>query len=104
MIQMQMRKDSKLTVGLLSNQMHKTKIGFDVQEFNSLYKGMDTEKVWIDFGKANTNVHRYDALKSESELNFEGHKLYCMLPPNMDLIPSNIIIFELLYLSSKSTF
>ena len=39
----------------------------------------------------------------DSVLNFEGHKLYYMLPPSLELIPSNVIIFELLYLSSKST-
>lgn len=89
--------------GLLSNALHKTKIGFDVEDFNNIYKGLETEKVWIDFGKANTNVRRYNALTCDSELNYEGHKLYYMLPPSLDLIPSNIIIFELVYLSSKSS-
>lgn len=72
-------------------------------DFKEIYKGVETEKVWIDFGKANTNVKRYNAMTCDSVLNFEGHKLYYMLPPSQDLIPSNIIIFELLYLSSKST-
>jgi hypothetical protein len=104
LIQMQMRKDQSHGIGLLSNQLHKTKLGFDVKDFNEKYKGMDTEKVWIDFGKANTNVEQYDAIKHDSELNFEGHKLYCMLPPSLELIPSNVILFELIYLSSKATF
>jgi len=106
LVQLEMKRDELKqagNVGLLSNALRKTKIGFDFEEFNNLYKGMETEKVWIDFGKANTNVHRYNALTSHSELNFEGHKLYYMLPPSMDLIPSNIILFELLFLSSKST-
>lgn len=90
-------------MGLLSNNLRQTKINFDLPDFNNLYKGMETEKVWIDFGKANTNVKRYNPMTCESELNFEGHKLYYMLPPSLELIPSNIIIFELLYLSSKST-
>lgn len=104
---MQMKRDeltkSAGNVGLLSNNLRQTKINFDLPDFQHLYKGMDTEKVWIDFGKANTNVKRYNPMTCASELNFEGHKLYYMLPPSLELIPSNIIIFELLYLSSKST-
>ena len=106
LIQLEMKRDELKqagNVGLLSNALRKTKIGFDFEDFNHLYKGLETEKVWVDFGKANTNVHRYNALTCNSELNFEGHKLYYMLPPSINLIPSNIILFELLYLSSKST-
>ena len=95
-------KDNQKT-GLLSNALRKTKIGFDLNEMKEIYKGCETEKVWIDFGKANTNVKRYNAATCDSCLNFEGHKLYYMLPPSLELIPSNVIIFELLYLSSKST-
>lgn len=51
-------------------------------DFKEIYKGVETEKVWIDFGKANTNVKRYNAMTCDSVLNFEGHKLYYMLPPS----------------------
>lgn len=32
-----------------------------------------------------------------------GHRMYFMLPPALDLQPSNVILFELVYLSSKET-
>lgn len=70
MIQMQMKRDeiakSGGNVGLLSNNLRQTKINFDLPDFNHLYKGMETEKVWIDFGKANTNVKRYNPMTCES--------------------------------------
>ena len=34
-------------------------------------------------------------------MDFLGHKLYYMLPPTQSLLPSNVVIFELVYLSSK---
>ena len=67
-----------------------------------MYKGQETEKVWIDFGKVNSNVLRYDPRK-KGTMDFNGHKLYYMLPPSSSLAPSNVIIFELVYLSSKNT-
>ena len=36
-------------------------------------------------------------------MDFNGHKLYYMLPPSSSLAPSNVIIFEIVYLSSKDT-
>ena len=36
-------------------------------------------------------------------MDFNGHKLYYMLPPQLALQPSNVIIFELVYLSSKNS-
>ena len=62
----ELSKQAVNNVGLLSNAMRQTKIGFDIEQFKELYKGMDTEKVWIDFGKANTNVKRYNAMTSDS--------------------------------------
>jgi len=57
---MQMKRDdivkSGENVGFISNNLRQTKINFDLPDFQHLYKGMETEKVWIDFGKANTNV------------------------------------------------
>lgn len=35
-------------------------------------------------------------------MNFNGHKLYYMLPPSTSLLPSNVIMFEIVYLSSKN--
>ena len=45
---------------------------------------------------------RYDPRK-KSVMDFNGHKLYYMLPPTSELAPSNVLIFELVYLSSKNT-
>jgi len=45
-------------------------------------------------------VLRFDPSKNPN-MNFNGHKLYYMLPPSMSLLPSNVIMFELVYLSSK---
>lgn len=45
---------------------------------------------------------RYDPVKKD-QMDFNGHKLYYMLPPSMSLLPSNVIIFELVYLSSKNS-
>ena len=58
-----------------------TKIGFDQAEFDQKYKGIETEKVWIDFGKVNTNVTTFDP-DHHREIDFDGHKMYFMMPPN----------------------
>lgn len=87
-------------VGLVALNMGHTKIGFDNDQFKEIYKGQDTEKVWIDFGKINSNVLRFDPRKNPN-MDFNGHKLYYMLPPSLSLLPSNIIMFEIVYLSSK---
>ena len=80
--------------------MGRTKIGFDNDQFKEIYKGQDTEKVWIDFGKVNSNVLRFSP-QDNPNMDFGGHKLYYMLPPSLSLLPSNIIMFEIVYLSSK---
>jgi hypothetical protein len=80
--------------------MNKSKIGFDMDDYKEIYKGQDTEKVWIDFGKVNSNVLRFDQAKNPN-MDFNGHKLYYMLPPSLSLLPSNVILFEIVYLSSK---
>ena len=87
-------------VGLVALNMGRTKIGFDNDQFKEIYKGQDTEKVWIDFGKVNSNVLRFSPQDSPN-MDFGGHKLYYMLPPSLGLLPSNIIMFEIVYLSSK---
>lgn len=43
---------------------------------------------------------RYDP-ESKSQMDFNGHKLYNMLPPTMLLKPSNVLFFEIINLSSK---
>jgi len=58
--------------------------------------------VWLDFGKINTNIIKYDPVK-KAQIDYNNHKMYFMLPPSVDLLPSNIICFELVYLSSKDT-
>jgi len=88
--------------GLITNNMNQTKIAWGQEDFKQIYKGQKTEKVWIDFGKITSNVLRYDPSKKET-MDFNGHKLYYMLPPQNSLAPSNVIIFEIVYLSSKNT-
>lgn len=88
------------TKGVVALNMNRTKIGFDVEDYKEIYKGQETEKVWIDFGKVNSNVLRFDPEKNPN-MDFNGHKLYYMLPPSMSLLPSNVIMFEIVYLSSK---
>ncbi len=56
--------------------------------------------MWIDFGKISTSVIHYDPLVRANML-FHGHKMYFMLPPESKLQPSNVILFELVYLSGK---
>ena len=80
--------------------MQRTKINFDQEEYKSIYKGSETERVWIDFGKVNSNVLNFSPSENPN-MDFGGHKLYYMLPPSMSLLPSNVIMFELVYLSSK---
>lgn len=67
---------------MIANNMNMTKLEFNKEEFDNLYEGKEVEKVWIDFGKINTNVLRFDPL-ARDEMNFMGHKMYYMLPPNM---------------------
>lgn len=80
--------------------MQRTKINFDQEEYKQIYSGAETERVWIDFGKVNSNVLRFSPAENPN-MDFHGHKLYYMLPPSMSLLPSNVIMFELVYLSSK---
>lgn len=92
---------SNPNTGIVALNMNRTKIGFDSEDYKQMYKGQDTEKVWIDFGKVNSNVLRFDPQKNPN-MDFAGHKLYYMLPPSLGLLPSNIIMFEIVYLSSKN--
>jgi len=68
---------------------------------------MNVEQVWIDFGKQNTKIYQYDPDDEEKnpdgELSFGGHQIYFIMPPDVELIPSNVMIFELLYLSNKDS-
>ena len=44
-----------------------------------------------------------DPENREQELNFQAHQIYFVLPPDLELQPSNVIIFELVYLSNESS-
>jgi len=56
--------------------------------------------VLIDFGKQHTRIVEFEGEYFSDELNFEGYKLYFVIPPNAELSPSNVILFELIWLSS----
>jgi hypothetical protein len=60
--------------------MHQTKIGFDNHKFDELYENKRAEKVWLDFGKGTSTVISHNPLKN-SNIMFNGHKMYFMLPP-----------------------
>jgi hypothetical protein len=45
---------------MVGAQMGSTKIGFNHDQLQEIYKGKEIEKVWLDFGKVNSNVIRYD--------------------------------------------
>jgi len=90
------------TKNMVGAQLNATKIGFGHDKLKEIYKNKEIEKVWLDFGKVNSNVFRYDPFKSQ-QIDFGGHKLYFMLPPTLNLLPSNVLCFELLYLSSTNT-
>ena len=70
--------------GVISNNLGQTKIGFDMGEYDELYKDKNAEKVWLDFGKVTTQVINYDPFE-ESNIQFGGHKMYFMLPPESKL-------------------
>jgi hypothetical protein len=36
-------------------------------------------------------------------MNFDGYKMYFIVPPNLYLEPSNVILFELIWMSSQTT-
>ena len=36
-------------------------------------------------------------------MNYDGHKIYFVVPPNLYLAPSNVLIFELIWASSQTT-
>ena len=64
------------------------------------------ERVWIDFCKQNTKVQHYNPFDKqfrEGELHFGGHQIYFILPSDQELNPANIVLFELIFLSSKSS-
>lgn len=86
--------------GVISTNMHQTKIGFDDRDFDELYAGKNTEKVWVDFSKGTTNVVNHDPHHTPN-MNFNAHKMYFMLPPASVMQPSNVLLFELVFLSGK---
>lgn len=85
---------------LMTHNLHNTKIGFDNRTFDELYGGNKGERVWLDFGKGTSNVMKYDPMRS-TNISYNNHKLYFMLPPKARLSPSMVVMFELVYLSGK---
>ena len=95
------------------------------EDIAELKKKKNVEQVWIDFGKQHTKIKHYDPADDDNgndgELNFldaqqaregakaggvpdcPGHQIYFVIPPDLELVPSNVMIFELIYLSSKSS-
>ena len=69
---------------VVSTNMNQTKIGFDSNQFDKIYKGKNVEKVWLDFGKINTNIIQYDPMVKQN-IDYNGHKMYFMLPPSVEL-------------------
>ena len=63
----------------------------------------NVEKVLIDFGKQYTKLVHFDGLHNSDELNYDGYKMYFIVPPNLYLEPSNVVLFELIWLSSQTT-
>lgn len=63
----------------------------------------NVEKVLIDFGKQYTKVAHFDGNHDSNELDYEGHKIYFIVPPNLYLEPSNVVVFELIWLSTVTT-
>lgn len=45
---------------MVGAQMGQTKIGFGHDQLKEIYKGREIEKVWLDFGKINSNVIRHN--------------------------------------------
>jgi hypothetical protein len=62
-----------------------------------------TEKVLIDFGKQHTKLVEFAGAYFSEDLNFEGHKIYFVVPHPLQLAPSNVLFFELLWLSSPTS-
>lgn len=54
----------------------------------------------IDFSKQYTKLVEFDGEPDSNDLNFDGYKMYFIVPPNLYLEPSNVIIFELIWMSS----
>lgn len=72
-----------------------------IQEVQKKYENV--EKVLIDFGKQYTKLVQFEGEHHSNELDFEGYKMYFIAPPNLYLEPSNVIIFELIWLSSQTS-
>lgn len=73
---------------------------------NSEGQGVKIEnlkKVVIDFGKQYTKLVQFEGKPDSDDMGFEGCKLYFIVPPNLYLEPSNVIVFELIWLSSQTT-
>ena len=75
------------------------------EDIVDLKQKMNIEQVWIDFGKQHTKIRSYDPFAAvdadAGEIDFNGHQIYFIMPPHGELLPSNVMVFELVFLSSK---
>ena len=83
--------------------MQKTMYGASLEVEQAKKKYEDVEKVLLDFGKQYTKLVSHEAEADSDELNFDGYKIYFLVPPNLYLEPSNVIIFELIWVSSQTS-
>jgi len=83
----------------------KKSYGYGATDFvRDLKKKYDkVDKVLIDFGKQYTQVVYFEGQPNSNELDYEGHKIYFIVPPDIYLEPSNVVLFELIWLSSQTT-
>ena len=63
----------------------------------------DTEIVKLDFGKQYTKLAEFDGNYFSEDLNFQGDRIYFVIPPDIQLLPSNVLLFELIWLSSQTS-
>ena len=45
----------------------------------------------------------FEGEPDSDEMIYDGYKMYFIVPPNLYLEPSNVILFELVWLSSQTT-
>jgi hypothetical protein len=97
-------KESKLKN---QNSVGPTKVINFREDIEDLKDTKNVEQVWVDFGKQHTKVHNYDPYdlenNREQEINFKAHQIYFCLPPDHDMNPSNVLLFELVFLSNHSS-
>lgn len=89
--------------GMPGFRMQQTMYGASLAVAEAKEKYDTVEKVLIDFGKQYTKLAHFEAKPDSNEMNYDGYKMYFIVPPNLYLEPSNVVIFELIWLSSQTT-